>query len=164
VWSPGIGFISASTILAEVGDFNDFDKAEQLAAWAGLVPTVYQSADKLITGSITKHGSRHIRRILVEVAQAISRSNKGKLKRFFRRVQAKKGYNVATVALARKVLCILYHLLMNREMYQEDDVIRTKTIDVNSSSLPTKLGFEEMIQILAKAGYEIRKTTSGTGG
>jgi transposase len=34
---PGIGFISASTILAEVGDFNDFDKAEQLAAWAGLV-------------------------------------------------------------------------------------------------------------------------------
>jgi transposase len=78
---PGIGFISASTILAEVGDFNDFDKAEQLAAWAGLVPTVYQSADKLITGSITKHGSRHIRRILVEVAQAISRSNKGKLKR-----------------------------------------------------------------------------------
>jgi hypothetical protein len=101
---------------------------------------------------------------LVEVAQAISRSNKGKLKRFFRRVQAKKGYNVATVALARKVLCILYHLLMNREMYQEDDVIRTKTIDVNSSSLPTKLGFEEMIQILTKAGYEIRKTTSGTGG
>jgi transposase len=81
VWSPGIGFISASTILAEVGDFNDFDKAEQLAAWAGLVPTVYQSADKLITGSIIKHGSRHIRRILVEVAQAISRSNKGKMKR-----------------------------------------------------------------------------------
>jgi transposase len=161
---PGIGFISASTILAEVGDFNDFDKAEKLAAWAGLVPTVYQSADKLITGSITKHGSRHIRRILVEVAQAISRSNKGKLKRFFRRVQAKKGYNVATVALARKVLCILYHLLMNREMYQEDDVVRTKTVDVNSSSLPTKLGFDEMIQILTKAGYEIRKTTSGTGG
>ena len=53
---------------------------------------------------------------------------------------------------------------MNREMYQEDDVIRTKTIDVNSSSLPTKLVFEEMIQILTKAGYEIRKTTSGTGG
>jgi transposase len=161
---PGIGFTSAVTILAEIGDFKDFAKAEQLAAWSGLVPAVYQSADKLVTGSITKHGSRHIRRILVEVAQAIARTNKSRLKRFFRRVQAKKGYNVATVALARKVLCILYHLLMNREMYQEDEVTKTKSIEIDPSSLPTKMGFKEMIRILINAGYEIRKTTSGTGG
>jgi transposase len=161
---PGIGFTSAVTILAEIGDFKDFAKAEQLAAWSGLVPAVYQSADKLVTGSITKHGSRHIRRILVEVAQAIARTNKSRLKRFFRRVQAKKGYNVATVALARKVLCILYHLLMNREMYQEDEVTKTKSIEIDPSSLPTKMGLKEMIRILINAGYEIRKTTSGTGG
>jgi transposase len=161
---PGIGFTSAVTILAEIGDFKDFAKAEQLAAWAGLVPAVYQSADKLVTGSITKHGSKHIRWILVEVAQAIARTNKSELKRFFRRVQAKKGYNVAAVALARKVLCILYHLLMNREMYQEDEVIKTKSIGIDPSSSPTKMGFEEMIQVLVKAGYEIRKTSSGTGG
>jgi transposase len=161
---PGIGFTSAVTILAEIGDFKDFAKAEQLAAWSGLVPSVYQSADKLVTGSITKHGSRHIRWILVEVAQAIARTNKSKLKRFFRRVQVKKGYNVAAVALARKVLCILYHLLMNREMYREDDITKTKSIDIDLSSLSTKLGFEEMIRVLVKAGYEIRKTNSGTGG
>ena len=161
---PGIGFTSAVTILAEIGDFKDFAKAEQLAAWAGLVPAVYQSDDKLVTGSITKHGSKHIRWILVEVAQAIARTNKSELKRFFRRVQAKKGYNVAAVALARKVLCILYHLLMNQEMYQEDEVIKTKSIGIDFSSLPTKMGFEEMIQVLVKAGYEIRKTSSGTGG
>jgi transposase len=161
---PGIGFTSAVTILAEIGDFKDFAKAEQLAAWSGLVPTVYQSANKLVTGSITKHGSRHIRWILVEVAQAIARTNKSELKRFFRRVQAKKGYNVAAVALARKVLCILYHLLMNREMYQEDEVIKTKSVDIDPSSLQTKMGFEEMIRVLVKAGYEIRKTTSVTGG
>jgi transposase len=65
---PGIGFISAVTILAEIGDFRDFEKPEKLAAWCGLVPFVYQSADKLITGKITKHGSRHLRWILVEVA------------------------------------------------------------------------------------------------
>ena len=45
----GIGFTSAVTILAEIGDFKDFAKAEQLAAWSGLVPAVYQSADKLVT-------------------------------------------------------------------------------------------------------------------
>jgi hypothetical protein len=71
---------------------------------------------------------------------------------------------VAAVALARKVLCILYHLLMNREMYREDEITKTKSIDIDLSSLSTKLGFEEMIRVLVKAGYEIRKTNSGTGG
>ena len=71
---------------------------------------------------------------------------------------------MAAVALARKVLCILFHLLTNREMYQENDVIKTKSVDIDTSSLSTKIGFEEMIRILAKAGYEIRKTTLGTGG
>ena len=134
---PGIGFTLAVTILSEIGDVKDFAKAEQLAAWSSLVPSVYQSADKLVTGSITKHGSRHIRWILVVVAQAIARTNKSKLKRFFRRVQVKKGYNVAAVALARKVLCILYHLLMNREMYREDEITKTKSIDIDLSSLST---------------------------
>ncbi|MCJ7445461.1 MAG: hypothetical protein MUO26_13220 [Methanotrichaceae archaeon] len=67
----------------------------------------YHLADKLVTGSITKHRSRNIRRILVEVAQVIARTNRSKLKRFFLRAQAKKGYNFAAAALARKVLCII---------------------------------------------------------
>src|SRR5512136_2032230 len=138
---PGIGFTAAAIILAEIGDFRDFDKSEQLASWSGLVPAVYQSADKLVTGSITKHGSRHIRRILVEVAQVIARTNKSKLKKFFLRVQAKKGHNVAAVALARKVLCILHHLLMNREMFQEEGVEtkKTKPEDVDSSSVQAEM-------------------------
>jgi hypothetical protein len=45
-------------------------------------------------------------------------------------------------------------------MYQEDEVIKTKSIDIDPSSSPTKLGFEEMIRVLVKAGYEIRKTSS----
>jgi transposase len=160
---PGFGFVSAVTILAEIGDFKDFAKAEQLAAWSGLVPAVYQSADKHITGSITKHGSRHIRRILVEFAHAIARTNKSKLKRFFRRIQAKKGYNVAAVALARKVLCILHHLLMNRELYQEDDAKmkkeKTTNIDISTKTQATRMNLDEMIQILVRAGYMIRKTS-----
>jgi transposase len=161
---PGIGFTAATIILAEIGDFTDFDKPEQLAAWAGLVPAVYQSADKLVTGSITKHGSRHIRRILIEVAQVIARTNKSKLKRFFLRIQAKKGHNVAAVALARKVLCILHHLLMNREMYQDESPKKIKPLDIDSPSKQTEMSFEEMIQSLVRAGYEVRKRNSGIGG
>jgi transposase len=157
---PGIGFTSAAIILAEIGDFKDFDKPEQLASWAGLVPAVYQSADKLVTGRITKHGSRHIRRILVEVAQVIARTNRSQLKRFFLRVQAKKGHNVAAVALARKVLCILHHLLMNRETYQ-DEGVKTKKIksaDIDSASEQPEMSLMEMIRSLVKAGFEVRDT------
>ena len=92
-----------------------------------LVPSVYQSADKLFTGSITKQGSKHIRWILVQVAQTAAKKKGSKLRKFFLRVKARKGHNVAVVALARKILCILYHLLMNQEMYQEDGVEKSRT-------------------------------------
>jgi transposase len=71
---------------------------------------------------------------------------------------------VAAAALAGKVLCILYHLLMNREIYQEGDFIKIKSVDIDTSPLSTKMGFEEMIRVLAEAGYEIRKKNLDTGG
>lgn len=160
---PGVGFTSASTLLAEIGDITDFKKPEQLAAWAGLVPSVYQSAGKLITGSITKHGSRHIRWILVQVARVIARGRNSKLKRFFLRVKAKKGSNVAVVALARKVLCILHHLLINREMYKEDGINKKVKIDVGNEIPQREMDLEEMITYLVRAGYEVRKGSTGGG-
>jgi transposase len=158
---PGIGFISAVTILAEIGDFRDFEKPEKLAAWCGLVPFVYQSADKLITGKITKHGSRHLRWILVEVAQTVARCGGPKLKRFFLRIMDRKGFKVAIVALARKILCILHHLLMNQEMY-EDEVTK-KEARIELAAPETSMSIEEMIEYMIKAGYEVKKKP-GVGG
>ena len=160
---PGVGFTSASTLLAEIGDITDFKKPEQLAAWAGLVPSVYQSAGKLITGSITKHGSRHIRWILVQVARVIARGRNSKLKRFFLRVKSKKGSNVAVVALARKILCILHHLLINREMYKEDGINKKIKIDVGNEFSQREMDLEEMIKYIIRAGYEVRKGSAGGG-
>ena len=160
---PGVGFTSASTLLAEIGDITDFKKPEQLAAWAGLVPSVYQSAGKLITGSITKHGSRHIRWILVQVARVIARGRNSKLKRFFLRVKSKKGSNVAVVALARKILCILHHLLTNREMYKEDGINKKIKIDIGNEFSQREMDLEEMIKYIVRAGYEVRKGSAGGG-
>jgi transposase len=160
---PGVGFTSASTLLAEIGDITDFKKPEQLAAWAGLVPSVYQSAGKLITGSITKHGSRHIRWILVQVARVIARGRNSKLKRFYLRVKAKKGSNVAVVALARKVLCILHHLLTNREMFEEDGSIKKVKIAIEKEPTQQKMNLDEMIAYIVRAGYEVRRDSSGEG-
>lgn len=155
---PGMGFISASTILAEIGDFRDFSSANKLAAYCGLVPSVYQSAGKLINGHITKHGSPHIRRIIIEVAHAIILTKKlSKLKKFFLRIKARRGAKIGIVALARKVLCILYHLLVRRELYQDDLLSKPRCIK-NPRLLPkTAMDLDEMIRTIIKAGYEVRK-------
>ncbi len=153
----GMGFSSASTILAEIGNYKDFETAEQLASWCGLTPEVSQSADKLVTGSITKQGSKHIRRMLVQVAHAISKSKNSKLKRFFLRILAKKGKKKAIVALARKVVCILHHLLVNREKYQDTEMSKTKKVKLNWASSPIQMTEHDMINVLVGAGYTVQK-------
>jgi transposase len=157
----GMGFTSASTILAEIGNVKDFQTAEQLASWCGLTPKVSQSADKLVTGSITKQGSKHVRRMLVQVAHAISKSKNSKLKRFFLHILAKKGKKKAIVALARKVLCILHHLLVNREKYQDSEMSKTKKVKLNWTSSPIQMTEQDMINVLVDAGYTVQRMTEG---
>ncbi|MDP2845180.1 MAG: IS110 family transposase [Candidatus Methanoperedens sp.] len=156
----GMGFKSASTILAEIGNYKDFETGEQLASWCGLTPKVSQSADKLVTGSITKQGSKHVRRMLVQVAHAISRMRNSKLKRFFLRIQAKKGKKKAIVALTRKIICILHHILMNREKYQDGEVSKVKNVKLNWASSPVQMTEQDMISVLISAGYTVQKTKS----
>ena len=154
---PGIAFTSASSILAEIGNYRDFENGSKLAAWCGLVPSIYESANKRITGSITKQGSKHFRRMLVQVAHAISRTRNSRLKSFFLRIKAKKGTKVAVVALARKVLCILHHLLVNREMYEETGNLKPKPFKFDRTSSPIQITEQDMIDTLVKAGYIIKK-------
>jgi transposase len=162
---PGMGFTSASTILAEVGNFADFKTGERLAAYCGLVPSVYQSAGKLITGHITKHGSPHVRRMLIEVAHAISRTKAdSKLKRFYFRIKSMHGAKVAVVALARKVICILHHLIVNREMFEDETANRPKRQKPGMSSSSPELNIVDAIQILVKAGYLVQKRSEQKGG
>jgi len=118
---PGIGFISGAVILAEIGDYHDFKTPEQLAKWCGLNPGENESAGKKKKCGITKRGSKHIRLVLVQAAQTIANMGKTRLSRFFRRLIKKKERNVAIIAVARKLICLIYHLLINQELYQEDE-------------------------------------------
>jgi transposase len=97
-------FTSASAILAEIGHFRDFRTGDKLAAYCGLVPSLYQSAGKLVTGHITKRGSPHVRRMLIEVAHAITRTKAdSKLKRFYLRIKGRHGAKVAIVLWPEKL-------------------------------------------------------------
>ena len=69
---------------------------------------------------------------------------------------------MAIVALARKILCILHHLLMNQEMYEELGVTkRTRPVGLDRSSSQREPTAQEMIDILRRSGYEIRKMDRG---
>jgi len=147
---PGIGFIGASTLIAEIGNVHDFEDADKLAKWAGLTPSVYQSANVTRTGSITKQGSKHIRWILVELAHIAIRSP-GRIKSFFERLLPKKGYKKSIVAVARKMLRIVWHLLVHNEVFV-DDIPRSK--QVKFPKLPRKIqsfGINRIIELLSQA-------------
>lgn len=80
-----------------------------------------------------------------------------------RTLQKKSGTKKAIIALARKVLCILYHLLINREMYQEDELKKSVHGKQDTASSTMNISIDEMIKLLAKAGYEVRPNRSGSG-
>ncbi len=104
---PGIGELSAATLIAEIDDFHDFSSGNKLASWLGIVSNVYQSADKYYNGRITKRGSRLARWILTQVAQAAAKTRNSELKMFFSRKVKKIGFQKALIALARKIVTII---------------------------------------------------------
>lgn len=72
---PGIGYFSALLIYAEVGDINRFPNSKKLCSYAGLVPTVRQSGNKIIRGRITKEGNKLLRWVLVQCAHMAVRKD-----------------------------------------------------------------------------------------
>lgn len=99
----GIGPVLALTVRAEIGDIARFTRGAALACYAGLVPRVDRSADRVYHGRITRDGSPWLRWALVEMARhAIKRPDA--VGRWARRLAVRKGGHKARVALAR-VLC-----------------------------------------------------------
>jgi transposase len=117
---PGIGELGAATLIAEIGDFKDFSSGNKLASWLGIVPNVYQSADKFYNGRITKRGSKVGRWILTQISQSAARKKNSKLKEFFNRKKKSIGHSKAIIALARKIATIIWHLIINDETYEDE--------------------------------------------
>jgi len=76
------------------------------------------------------------------------------------RIQAKKGSKVAAVALARKFLCILHHLLTNQEMYLEDRDKKNMHQKPLIPPSPIEMPIQEMIDCIVRADYVVTKSDS----
>ena len=115
---PGVGHITALTIISEVGDFKQFSKPEKLCAFSGLVPTERSSGGVQRLGHITHAGSKHLRYILVEAAMHIREDNSKTLYNFYKKIKEKSGAMRARVALARKILTISWYMVTRNESYK----------------------------------------------
>jgi len=118
---PGVDRIGAAMLLVEIGtDMASFASAEKLASWVGICPGNNESAGKRKSGKIRK-GNAWVRRLLCEFAQAASRSRCG-LKEKFQALNIRKGHKKAIVALAHKMLRIIFAMLKNHTPYQDQAV------------------------------------------
>jgi transposase len=114
---PGIDVTVAIAILAAVGDFARFDSPDRLVSYLGLNPRVRQSGNGPATyGRITKAGPAQARGMLVEAAFSASRAP-GPLRAFYQRVKERRGFQIATVATARKLTVLCWHLINRAEDY-----------------------------------------------
>ena len=114
---PGVDAISAISIIAAVGDFTRFSSPDKLVACFGLNPTVRQSGNSApVHGRITKAGRAQVRGVLVEAAWSASRAP-GPLRAFYQRIKARRGFQVAIVATARKMSVLAWHLVSKDQDY-----------------------------------------------
>ena len=129
---PGIGDVTAMTILSEIGDINRFPDPRHLHSYAGLVPRVSASGESSRYGRITKEGSKFLRYVMVETAHhqlLLKRSLVG-LKWYYQRIASRKNNQTAAVATARKLLTIVWKVLKEERPYQER---LPKTMNIISS-------------------------------
>jgi hypothetical protein len=114
---PGIGKLTALTLVAEIGDISRFPTARKLCAWAGLTPQVRNSDRKVRHGHITKQGSPWVRWVLQEAAQTAKKSPL--FADTYGQLAHRRGRNIATVAVARRLLARCFHILKQLEVPPE---------------------------------------------
>lgn len=117
---PGVGPATAVAFTATIDDFRRFKSADQVSSYIGLVPSVYQSGSVEIKGRITKHGDSLLRWLLVESATSLLARSKKEcaLKNWGLKLQETKGFSKARVAVARKLACLLFHLMRSGEKFE----------------------------------------------
>jgi transposase len=106
---PGIGLVTAATVVAEVWEIGRFPSPERLCSWAGLTPGERSSDIQTRRGHITKQGSHWLRWMLVEAATSAVRDPQ--LGQFAQQIAQRRGPKIARVALARRLLTLCYYAL-----------------------------------------------------
>jgi transposase len=138
----GIGVFAAYSILAQIGDIARFPSPKKLTAFAGLVPSLHQSGQRSFNGHITKAGSPMLRWLMVEAARTAIRFDPH-WQVLHQRLKQRRGSSVATVAIARKLLVVVWHLLHDQTHYH---YLREQTFITKLQEWARKIGRDHLPQ------------------
>jgi len=121
---PGIGPITASALVATIGDAKSFDNGRQLSAWMGLVPKQNSSGGKTNLLGISKRGDSYLRTLLIHGARSAilagQRKAEGNVDSWLKGLLQRRNHNVAAVALANKNARIVWALLARGKEFRLD--------------------------------------------
>ena len=123
---PGVGPMTATALLAAVGDVKMFRNGRQFAAWLGLVPRQHSTGGKDRLLGISKRGDRYVRGLLIHGARSVVRRADKKpedtRRQWLGRLLERRHTNIATVALANRMARTAWALLAHADTYQPDHV------------------------------------------
>jgi transposase len=149
---PGIDQTAAFAILAEIGcKMNSFPTAEHFCSWTGLVPGNHQSAGKKKKQRVTP-GNNYLKSILCEIAWVIASHKQQYLSGWYWRLKQKTDSKRAIVALAHKLLVIIYIMLKTNSLYDEQKFLERKEVCEQKR-------VKRMIANLTKIGNVVTLTT-----
>jgi transposase len=115
---PGVAPYTALFLSSTIGDVNRFQDSKHLCAYLGLVPSLHQSGDVVLTGHITKEGSKFLRRNMVQCARIAVRKD-SHLREFYLKLSHMRGERKALIAVARKLAAYAYWMLKRKQTYEE---------------------------------------------
>ncbi len=118
---PGIGLMTATAMIAAIGDIGAFKSARELAAWLGLVPRQHSTGGKPTLLGISKRGDSYIRTLLIHGGRSVVRcahKHQDKRSQWIGEVEQRRGKNITAVAVANKNARIAWALLTKKEDYQ----------------------------------------------
>nr|WP_307841105.1 transposase [Streptococcus suis] len=116
---PGIGSRLGAIILAQIKTIHNFKNPNQLQAFAGLDPAIYQSGQMDNTGHMVKRGSSYLRYALIQAAKLISIYSLHFKTYLKLKISHGKHYNVAVTLIAKKLIRVIYHLLKTNQTFDE---------------------------------------------
>ena len=153
---PGIDRRAAEGMVSEIGvDMSCFPSDGHAASWAGLCPGNNESAGKRKSGK-TRKGDRWLRRYLIEAAWAATRKKGSYLSALYHRLVVRRGKKKAIVAIAHRLLVIIYHMLKDQASYRElgsDHFNKLNAAHVQRHHVKRleSLGFKVILEPLPKA-------------
>lgn len=117
---PGLGYLTATAMVATIGDAKNFRNGRELAAWLGLVPRQYSSGGKQNLLGMSKRGDSYLRTLLIHGARSVMYRAMQKLdpRNWVFNVAIRRNKNVAAVALANKSARTIWALLVHDRQYQ----------------------------------------------